>query len=82
MLKAINILKKLLIDVEKDINATDDGLEVFGYIETNLKDAIKELKESKKDLQTLKLLFDSEFCRCSNCGQYKRNGFDCCCEND
>ena len=77
MLKAIEILKDI------------QGSKLCGVkptlVKWNLEDfnnAIKELEQCQKDLQTLKILFDSGFCRCSNCGQYKRSGFNRCCEND
>lgn len=54
-----------------------------------LRDKIIELENIKKnndklqkDIQKLKILFDSEFCRCSECGEYKRSGFGCSCENE
>jgi len=39
-------------------------------------------KKIKKDNQRLKILFDGEFCRCSKCGEYKRSGFGCYCEDE
>ena len=32
--------------------------------------------------ERLKILFDGEFCRCSKCGEYKRSGFGCYCEDE
>ena len=77
MLKAIEILKDI------------QGSKLCGVkptlVEWNLEDfnnAIKELEQYQKDLQTLKILFDPSFCRCSNCGQYKRGGLACGCDTD
>ena len=44
--------------------------------------SINEAQKIQKDNQRLKLLFDSEFCRCAKCGEYKRSGFGCYCENE
>ena len=41
-MKALEILKNLQIDVKKDIEA--EGIEVFGYIDTAIDEAIKELE--------------------------------------
>lgn len=51
--------------------------QIFNYFELS----ISESKKIQKDNQRLKILFDGEFCRCSKCGEYKRSGFGCCCEN-
>lgn len=51
---------------------------VFDYFELT----ISETKRIQKDNEKLRLLFDSEFCRCSKCGEYKRSGFECCCEDE
>ena len=51
---------------------------VFDYFELT----ISETKRIQKDNERLKLLFDSEFCRCSKCGEYKRSGFGCYCEDE
>ena len=60
-----------------------------GYPKEYISDSIKELEnfinnndKLQKDIQKLKILFDSEFCRCSECGEYKRSGFGCRCENE
>ena len=52
--------------------------QIFDYFELS----INEAKRIQKDNERLKILFDSEFCRCSKCGEYKRSGFGCYCEND
>lgn len=48
-LKAIEILESLLLEVKKDIKA--EGVEVFGYIETNIEDAIAKLKEHEQNFK-------------------------------
>ena len=60
-----------------------------GYPKEHIKESIEELEnfinnanKMQKDIQRLKILFDSEFCRCSKCGEYKRSGFGCYCENE
>jgi hypothetical protein len=59
-----------------------------GYPKEYIKESIEELEnfinnanKMQKDIQRLKILFDSEFYRCSKCGEYKRSGFGCYCEN-
>ncbi len=52
--------------------------QIFNYFELS----ISEVKKIKKDNQRLKILFDGEFCRCSKCGEYKRSGFGCYCEDE
>lgn len=79
-MKALRILEEDLLNS----NSTNQ--------EKYIKDAIKEIEELEniagnakniqKDIQRLKILFDSEFCRCSKCGEYKRSGFGCFCENE
>lgn len=44
--------------------------------------ANNQIEQLQKDNSRLKILFDSEFCRCSKCGEYKRSGFGCYCENE
>ena len=44
-MKALEILKNLQIDVKKDIEA--EGVEIFGYIDTAIDEAIAELEEFK-----------------------------------
>ena len=51
--------------------------QIFNYFELS----ISEAKQIQKDNQRLKILFDGQFCRCSKCGEYKRSGFGCYCEN-
>lgn len=51
---------------------------VFDYFEFS----IEEAKRIQKDNERLKSLFNSEFCRCSKCGEYKRINFGCYCENN
>ena len=51
-----------------------------GYHKICITKAIKQLEKHIKDTYTLKILFDSEFCICSKCGEYKRSGFGCYCE--
>ena len=77
-MKAIEILEAIEEQEETHL-WLDDG---SGYPKSYIIEAIKELKQIEKDLQTMKILFDSEFCRCSNCGSLKRRGFGCICEND
>lgn len=79
-------MKALRILEEELLNSNSANQEKY------IKDAIKEIEElenfinnankMQKDIQRLKILFDSEFCRCSKCGEYKRSGFGCCCENE
>ena len=79
-------MKALRILEEELLNSNSANQEKY------IKDAIKEIEElenfinnankMQKDIQRLKILFDSEFCRCSKCGEYKRSGFGCFCENE
>ena len=79
-------MKALRILEEELLNSNSANQEKY------IKDAIKEIEELEnfinnankiqKDNQRLKILFDSEFCRCSKCGEYKRSGFGCICENE
>lgn len=79
-------MKALRILEEELLNSNSANQEKY------IKDAIKEIEElenfinnankMQKDNQRLKILFDSEFCRCSKCGEYKRSGFGCYCENE
>lgn len=79
-------MKALRILEEELLNSNSANQEKY------IKDAIKEIEElenfinnankMQKDIQRLKILFDSEFCRCSKCGEYKRSGFGCYCENE
>ena len=69
-MKAIRALKIVLKDT------------VMSREREYLEEAIKEIEDMQKDFQDIKILFDSEFCRCSKCGKYKRSGFGCSCEND
>ena len=79
-------MKALRILEEELLNSNSANQEKY------IKDAIKEIEELEnfinnankiqKDNQRLKILFDSEFCRCSKCGEYKRSGFGCFCENE
>ena len=46
MEKALKILKELLVDVKKDIEA--EGIDGFGYIETQLEKSIVELEYAMK----------------------------------
>ena len=79
-------MKALRILEEELLNSNSANQEKY------IKDAIKEIEElenfinnankMQKDNQRLKILFDSEFCRCSKCGEYKRSGFGCFCENE
>ena len=52
--------------------------QIFDYFELS----INEAKRIQKDNERLKILFDSEFCRCSKCGEYKRIRFGCYCEDE
>lgn len=79
-------MKALRILEEELLNSNSANQEKY------IKDAIEEIEElenfinnankMQKDNQRLKILFDSEFCRCSKCGEYKRSGFGCFCENE
>ena len=50
-MKALEILKNLQIDVKKDIEA--EGIEVFGYIDTAIDEAIAELEAVENILKEL-----------------------------
>ena len=77
-MKAIQILE--VIEEQEKIHLwLDDG---SGYPKSYIKEARIELEKIQKDNQKLKILFDSEFCRCLKCNEYKRNGFGCYCENN
>lgn len=66
--KGIKIANKRAISLIK---------KVFNYFDFS----IQETKRIQKDKERLKILFDGEFCRCSKCGEYKRYGFGCYCED-
>lgn len=57
MIKALVILESLQTDVKKDIEA--EGIEVFGYIDTAIDEAIAELKalENRSCQNCKKVLF-------------------------
>ncbi len=60
-LKALEILESLLFDVKKDISANSlDGVEVFGYIETNIEEAIKELKQYEQNFKQKEFEYRTE----------------------
>ena len=40
-------LNSLLVDVKKDIDSQDDGIDLFGYIETNIEEIIEILETNK-----------------------------------
>ena len=77
-MKALEILKAIEEQEGTHLWLSDGS----GYHEDYITEAIEQLEKHIKDTYTLKLLFDSEFCRCSKCGEYKRSGFGCYCEND
>lgn len=52
--------------------------QIFDYFELSINEATR----IQKDNQRLKMLFDGQFCRCSKCGEYKRSGFGCYCEDE
>ena len=58
------------------------GIKPFWEVRDIIEDLGKSLEVTQKDLRRLYLLFDSEFCRCSNCGELKRAGFGCYCEDE
>ena len=43
---------------------------------------INETKRIQKDNARLRLLFNGEISRCGNCGELKRRGFGCYCEDE
>ena len=77
-MKALEILEA----IEEQENShlwLEDG---SGYPKKYIQESISELRTFIEDTQRLKILFDSEFTRCNKCGEYKRSGFGCYCENE
>ena len=90
-LKAIQILEIML---DKDLNDRkvldrSDGAVYNGeewlHIDEALAELEKVIKNSsiyRKDLTRLNYIFNGEISRCGNCGELKRRGFGCYCEDD
>ena len=90
-LKAIQILEVML---DKDLNDRkvldrSDGAVYNGEEWLHIDEALAELNEFtkdsliyRKDLSRLKVIFNGEISRCGNCGELKRRGFGCYCEDE
>ena len=90
-LKAIQILEVML---DKDLNDRkvldrSDGAVYNGEEWLHIDEALAELNEFtkdsliyRKDLSRLKVIFNGEISRCGSCGELKRRGFGCYCENE
>ena len=89
-LKAIQILevmlnknRKVRVFSESDdtVFAGEDWISIEEAI-TEIKEFIKDSSIYRKDLSRLKVIFNGEISRCGNCGELKRRGFGCYCENE
>ena len=90
-LKAVQILEVML---DKDLNDRkvldrSDGAVYNGEEWLHIDGALAELEEViknsliyRKDLSRLKVIFNGEISRCGNCGELKRRGFGCYCEDN
>ena len=90
-LKAVQILEVML---DKDLNDRkvldrSDGAVYNGEGWLHIDEALAELNEFtkdsliyRKDLSRLKVIFNGEISRCGNCGELKRQGFGCYCEDE
>ena len=90
-LKAIQILEVMLDSPLNDrgvFDQSDDTVyngEEWLHIDealAELKEFIKDASIYRKDLSRLKVIFNGEISRCGNCGELKRRGFGCYCEDD
>ena len=88
-LKAIQILEVMLNKNRKVRVFSESDDTVFAGEEwLHIDEALAELNEFtkdssiyRKDLSRLKVIFNGEISRCGNCGELKRRGFGCYCEN-
>ena len=90
-LKALQVLEVML---DKDLNDRkvldrSDGAVYNGEEWLHIDEALAELNEFikdsliyRKDLSRLKVIFNGEISRCGSCGELKRRGFGCYCENE
>ena len=90
-LKALQILEVML---DKDLNDRkvldrSDGAVYNGEEWLHIDEALAELEEViknssiyRKDLTRLNYIFNGEISRCGNCGELKRRGFGCYCEDE
>ena len=90
-LKALQILEVMLdnpLNNKRIFDQSDDTVyngEEWLHIDealAELKEFIKDSSIYRKDLSRLKVIFNGEISRCGNCGELKRRGFGCYCEDD
>ena len=90
-LKAVQILEVMLGKDLNDRKVLDrsEGAVYNGEERLHIDEALAELNEFtkdsltyRKDLSRLKVIFNGEISRCGNCGELKRRGFGCYCEDE
>lgn len=90
-LKAIQILEIMLdepLNNRKVFDQSDDTV-YTGEEWLHIAEALAELNQfteasqrDRHDLNKLLYIFNAEISRCGNCGELKRRGFGCYCENE
>ena len=90
-LKAIQILEIMLdnpLNNKRVFDQSDDTVyngEEWLHIDEALAELngyVEEHQRDRKDLNSLLYIFNGEISRCDNCGELKRRGFGCYCENE
>ena len=90
-LKAVQILEVMLdnpLNNKRIFDQSDDTVyngEEWLHIDealAELEEVIKNSSIYRKDLSRLKVIFNGEISRCGNCGELKRRGFGCYCEDE
>ena len=90
-LKAVQILEIMLdnpLNNKRIFDQSDDTVyngEEWLHIDEALAELQEFTKDSllyRKDLSRLKVIFNGEISRCGSCGELKRSGFGCYCENE
>ena len=89
-LKAVQILEVMLNKNRKVRVFSESDNTVFdGEDWVSIDEAITELRQQEqllymksKDLTRLNYIFNGEISRCGNCGELKRRGFGCYCEDE
>ena len=87
-LKSMQILEVMLNKNRKvRVFSESDDTVFAGENWISIAEAIEELKQQeqvlynqRKDLTRLTYIFNGEISRCGNCGELKRRGFGCYCE--
>lgn len=89
-LKAIQILE-IMLDKNRKVRvfSESDDTVFVGENWISIEEAIKELnsyvegqQRDRRDLNNLLCIFNGEISRCGNCGELKRRGFGCYCEDE